>query len=54
MAQGLRALAILPEDPGSIPNTFMAAHNCLYLQFQRVWHPHTDIYVQAKQPHKNT
>jgi hypothetical protein len=25
----LRALATLPEDLGSIPNTHMAAHNCL-------------------------
>jgi hypothetical protein len=26
MAQQLRALAILPEDLGSTPNTHMAAH----------------------------
>ena len=25
---GLRALAVLPEDMGSIPSTHMAAHNC--------------------------
>lgn len=34
MAQWLTALAILPEDPHSIPRTHMAAHNCLSLQFQ--------------------
>jgi hypothetical protein len=27
MAQWLRALAALPEDPGSISSTHMAAHN---------------------------
>ena len=29
MAQRLRALAVLPKDPGSIPSTHMAAHSCL-------------------------
>ena len=29
VAQWLRALAALPEDQGSIPNTHMAVHNCL-------------------------
>ena len=29
MAQWLRALTALSEDPGSIPSTHMAAHNCL-------------------------
>ena len=29
LAQCLRALAALPEDPGSIPSTHMAAYNCL-------------------------
>jgi hypothetical protein len=29
MAQQLRALAGLPEDLASIPNTHMAAHDCL-------------------------
>jgi len=28
-ASAVRALAALPEDPGSIPRTYMAAHNCL-------------------------
>ena len=26
--RGLRALAVLPEDLGSIPSTHMVAHNC--------------------------
>ena len=29
IAQRLRILAALPEDPSSIPSTHMAAHNCL-------------------------
>ena len=29
VAQRLRALAAFPEELGSIPNTHMAAHNCL-------------------------
>ena len=29
MVQQLRALAVLPEDLGSIPNTHTANHNCL-------------------------
>ena len=29
MAQWLRALVVLPEDPGSIPSTHMLIHNCL-------------------------
>jgi hypothetical protein len=28
MAQQLRALAILPENPGLLPSTHMAAHTC--------------------------
>lgn len=44
MAQQLRALAALPEDPGSVPSTHMAAHNCLKLQFQGIWHHYTDIH----------
>ena len=27
MAQWLRVLAILPEDPGSVPSTHVVAHN---------------------------
>jgi hypothetical protein len=37
MAQQLRALAVLPKDLGSVPST----HNCLKLQFQGIWHLHT-------------
>jgi hypothetical protein len=37
-AQPLRPLAALPEDPGSILNTHMAAHKCLELQFHRFRH----------------
>ena len=40
MAQQLGALAALPEVPGSIPSTPMAAHNCLWLLFQEVQHPY--------------
>ncbi|CAO2645611.1 hypothetical protein LEMLEM_LOCUS27546 [Lemmus lemmus] len=36
MAQWLRALTALPKDPGSIPSTHMAAHNCLKIQFQGI------------------
>jgi hypothetical protein len=43
MAQWLRALAALLEDPGFIPSTHTAAHSCLYLQFLgiqcRSWFP---------------
>lgn len=34
MAQGLRAPATLPEDPGSVAGTEMAANKCLSLQLQ--------------------
>ena len=34
MAQKLRTLAALAENPGSVPNNHMAAHNHVYLQFQ--------------------
>ena len=39
MVRRLRALAPFPEDPGSIPSTDVAAHTCLYLQFQEMRHP---------------
>jgi hypothetical protein len=29
MAQQLRVLVALPEDPGSIPSIHLMAHNCL-------------------------
>ena len=37
MTQWLRALAALPEEPGSIPSNQMAVHNCHEIQF-----PYTD------------
>jgi hypothetical protein len=49
MSQWLRALAVLPEDPGSSPSTHTAAHTCLYLQFQRIWLPLTDIHLGKTQ-----
>ena len=36
MTQWLRALIALVEDPGSIPITHMAAHNCLKIQLQEI------------------
>jgi hypothetical protein len=33
IAQQLRLLATLPEDPSSIPSNHMAAHNCLKVEF---------------------
>jgi len=36
MAQWIRALAVLPEDPSSIPSNHMVAHNSL-----KPWHRHT-------------
>jgi hypothetical protein len=39
MAQWIRALAVPPEDPYSIPSTHMAAHNSQKLQFQGMQHP---------------
>lgn len=35
-AQGLRALAILAEDSGSTPSTYVLAHSHLSLQLQEV------------------
>ena len=34
MVQGLRALAALSEDSGSIPSIYVVARNSLLLQFQ--------------------
>lgn len=36
MAQQLRALACLAEDPGSVPSTFAVAQN--HCQFQAIRH----------------
>lgn len=35
MPQGLRALVTLAVELGSVPNTYIASHNTLLLQFQR-------------------
>lgn len=32
MAQWLKVLAVLPEEPGSISSIHIAAHNCMYFQ----------------------
>ena len=46
MAQGLKTLAVvLPEDPGSIPCTHMAAHNCNSSSEEFDILTHTDIHV---------
>ena len=60
IAHWLRGMAALPEDPGSIPITHMAAHNHLKLQFQGsdalFWLPqalyscNTQTCAQAKHP----
>lgn len=34
MAQWLRIVAILSEDPGMLPNSYLVAHKHLELQFQ--------------------
>ena len=36
MVQGLRALAALSEDSGSIPSIYVVARNSLLLQFQGI------------------
>lgn len=36
MAQRLIALAVLGEDPDSVPSTYMVFHNGLQLQFQGI------------------
>lgn len=62
MAQGLRSVAVLPEDIGSVPSIHMDANNCLQPQFQRSIYlllafegtGHTcgrQTYIQAKYPY---
>jgi hypothetical protein len=46
MAQWVRVLTALPEDPGSIPGTHMTAHNCN--SSSREPDTFTQIYMQAK------
>ena len=36
MTQWLRALTALTEELGSIPSTYMAAHNCLEIQLEGI------------------
>ena len=48
VVQSLRAMAVPPEDSGSIPSPCMASYNCLKLQFQVFWCPHTDVYAKHK------
>ena len=45
VAQWLRALAALPEDPGSIPSTHMTAHNVCSS------HTHTDMHADKTPMH---
>lgn len=58
MAQQLRALTSLAEDPGSVPGTRMVVHSHLDLQFQGVQSSKdsrhkrgTKPYTQAKRPY---
>lgn len=39
MAQSLKARTAIPEDLGSVPSTYMAAHNPWQLQCQGIHHP---------------
>jgi hypothetical protein len=50
MAQQLRSLNALPEDPSSILSTHVAAHNCLQLQYLTPSHRYT--YRQNTNAHK--
>ena len=49
ITQWLKALSGLPVDLGSIPSNHMAAHNCLYLQFQGIQVPQTDRHAGKHQ-----
>lgn len=57
MLKQLRALAVLAEDPGSIPSNHMSAYNLLQFQkalFWLLWVLHTcgaHKNMQAKHPH---
>lgn len=59
MAEWFKALATVPDEPGSIPITHKKAHSCLLHQFQGVHRPllasmgivyisGTQIHVQEK------
>lgn len=43
--QCLREFFALSEDNGSVPNTHVVIHNDLYLQFQKIWRPLSDLDV---------
>jgi hypothetical protein len=47
MAQWLRALTALPEDPGSILSPHMAAHMSVTLVWG-IWHPCTDMQIKQQ------
>jgi hypothetical protein len=48
MVQWLRALGVLPEDLGSIPSTYVAAHNCNSKRsnptYRHTWRQNTNAY----------
>lgn len=43
MPQWLKTVAVSPEDPGLIPSTHKAGHNCLFLRVQEIWCPLMDL-----------
>lgn len=44
MAQRVKTLTALPEDQGSIPSTYKAAHNC-FVCTAKILHHHTNIHA---------
>jgi hypothetical protein len=53
LAQWLRALAILPEENGSIPSTRMEAHNCLAPVPNKLAPSHTHTCRENTNSHQN-
>jgi hypothetical protein len=47
MAQQLRALVVLPDNPSSIPSTHMVAHICLSLPEFNSQHPHGSSHLSV-------
>lgn len=39
----VKCISALPEDVGSVPSTYMVAHNYVQLQFQGTWWVHAQI-----------
>lgn len=39
MGQPLSVLSAPPEDPDSVPETHLAAYNCIKSQLHAIWHP---------------